>query len=141
MIRVLSLGELLRLYLGVMGAAGDSPGIHDLGAIQTNAARPRAHWGAHEMFPTLARKAAALCCGLATAGGVSVGRLRFAHAALETLLVLNGVEITAPADEQEHVMQAVAARRMEEAELATWVESHSAKTRRILVQAEDSDPG
>jgi death on curing protein len=59
--------------------------------------------------------------------GAALGTICIAHAALETMLVLNGYEIAAPLDEQERVMRAVADDRMSEEEFTEWVDSRLAR--------------
>jgi death-on-curing protein len=123
MTRYLSIVELLKLYRVVMESAGRTGKVQKLSMIEVSLVRPRARWGSRELFPALSRKAAELCCGLVENPAFVSGNIRIAHAALETMLVLNGFEIVAPLDEQERVMTAVAGGRMSEGELAEWVNS------------------
>ena len=125
MTRYLSLGELLSVYLRLMEATGEkaSIGKGGLSKVNRSASRPRSTVGSTEVYRTLAQKAGAMGTSLAVESR-SAGQLRFAHAALETMLVLNGFEIDATVDEQEHVMREVADRRMDERALAVWIEAH-----------------
>jgi death-on-curing protein len=43
---------------------------------------------------------------------------------MEVLLVLNGLEIAAPVDEQEHVVLEVASGAMDRQGLTRWLEAH-----------------
>lgn len=49
------------------------------------------------------------------------GNKRVAHAAMETLLVLNGHEVDAPVDEQERVFLDLAAGTLSRADFVAWV--------------------
>lgn len=123
MTRYLTIGELLSLYRCIMDNAGQRGAIQKLDAIQVHLARPKARWRARELIPTLSGKAASLCYSLLVSHGFVEGNQRIAHAALETMLVLNGCEIAASLDEQERVMLAVAEESMIERELVEWVDS------------------
>jgi death on curing protein len=127
MTRYLSIVELLKLYRVVMDIAGRTGKVQKLSMIEVNLVRPRARYGPRDLIPGLSRKAAELCCGLIENPAFVSGNICIAHAALETMLVLNGYEIAAPADEQERVMLAVAEGRMNEEGLEQWLNSHLAQ--------------
>jgi death-on-curing protein len=127
MTRYLSIVELLKLYRSVMETTDKTGNVVKLATIESTLVRPKARYGRRELFPTLPRKAAELCCGLVENPGFVAGNIRIAHAALETMLVLNGYEIVASLDDQERVMLAVAAGRMSEEELTEWLDSRLAR--------------
>ncbi len=52
------------------------------------------------------------------------GNKRVGHAAMETLLVLNGHELRAEVAEQEKVMLEVAASKMSREDFTAWVQAH-----------------
>ena len=52
------------------------------------------------------------------------GNKRVGHAALETMLVLNGSALDAPIDDAERVMLALAAGTLERAAFVAWVRAH-----------------
>jgi death-on-curing protein len=52
------------------------------------------------------------------------GNKRIGHAAMEVLLVLNGYEIQASVDDQEHLMLAVASGALDREQLANWLNQH-----------------
>jgi death-on-curing protein len=68
------------------------------------------------LYPSLAEKAAALGFSLVRNQPFVDGNKRVGHAAMETLLVLNGWELVAGVDEQEQAMLRVAAGSMEREE-------------------------
>ena len=69
-------------------------------------------------------KAAALCFSLVGNHPFVDGNKRVGHAAMETFLVLNGTEIVAGLDEQEHVMLDLATGRIDRRQLADWLRQH-----------------
>lgn len=79
-VRYLTLSELLRLYEAVMEASGGSPGIADLGLIESALAQPRATFGNQELYSDLPSKAAALAYSLITNHGFTDGNERGGHA-------------------------------------------------------------
>jgi death-on-curing protein len=52
------------------------------------------------------------------------GNKRVAHAAMESFLILNGFELEAPTDEQEHLMLDLAADQVTRERLAEWIANH-----------------
>jgi death on curing protein len=74
-------------------------------------------------------KAAALCFSIVRNHPFVDGNKRIAHAAMETFLVLNGVEITANVDEQERVMLGLAAGEMTRESLVQWLQKSTALLR------------
>jgi len=122
--RYLTLGEVVELHRLILGATGGAPGIRDLGALESAIAQPKATFGGTDLYPTLVDKAAALCFALVQGHPFVDGNKRVGHAAMETLLVLNGTEITAPVDEEERLMLDLAAGRMSRRHLTDWLRQH-----------------
>jgi death-on-curing protein len=52
------------------------------------------------------------------------GNKRVEHAAMETFLILNGSEIDAPGDDQEHLILDLAAGRIGRSHLVDWLRQH-----------------
>ena len=86
--------------------------------------RSKATFGAADLYPTLIEKAAALCFALVEGHPFVDGNKRVGHAAMETFLVLNGTEITAPVDEQERLMIDLAAGRVSRSLLTDWLRQY-----------------
>ncbi len=107
--RYLSLAEIIELHRMVIAQAGGSPGLRDLGALESAVAQPRMSFGGTDLYPSLVEKSAALCFSLVQNHPFVDGNKRVGHAAMETLLLLNGVEIDASTDEQEQLVLALAA--------------------------------
>ena len=92
--------------------------------LESAIAQPAMSFGGVELYPTLAEKAAALGFSLIMNHPFVDGNKRVGHAAMETLLVLNGHELRADVDEQERVILGVAAGTIRREEFFTWVSAH-----------------
>ncbi len=122
--RYLALAEVVELHRRLLEATGGAPGIRDLGALESAIAQPKATFGGADLHPTLAEKAAALCCSLVQNHPFVDGNKRAGHAAMETFLVLNGAELDSQVDDQERVMLDLAASRIDRRQLAEWLRQH-----------------
>jgi len=122
--RHLSLAEVAELHRLVIEAAGGIHGIRDLGALESAVAQPRMSFGGEDLYPTLLDKAGALCFSLVLNHPFLDGNKRVGHAAMETLLILNGFEISATIQEQESLMLSLAAGEIGRSELNDWLREH-----------------
>ena len=122
--RHLSLAEVIELHRMVIEQAGGLPGLRDLGALESAVAQPRMTFGGTDLYPSLVEKSAALCFSLVKNHPFVDGNKRVGHAAMETLLVLNGFEIDASTDEQEQVVLALAAGQLSREDLVGWLRKH-----------------
>jgi death-on-curing protein len=123
-VRYLSLAEVLALHAAVVQQSGGAVGVRDLGALESAVAQPRASFAGVDLYPTLADKAAALCLSLVGNHPFVDGNKRVGHAALETMLVLNGHELDATVDDAERVMLALAAGELAREPFVAWVRAH-----------------
>lgn len=126
--RHLTLGEIVALHDLLIRGWGGAPGIRNLGALETATAQPRMTFGGEDLYPDLPAKAAALAFSLIKNHPFVDGNKRVGHAALETLLVLNGFEIEATVDEAEQVVLDVAAGRRSREALLAWVRQRVVRT-------------
>jgi death-on-curing protein len=124
MIRYVTLDEVLELHRLLLEQSGGGPGIRDLGMLESAVAQPAMTFGGQDLYASLADKAAALGFSLVMNHPFVDGNKRIGHAAMETFLVLNDLEIAAEVDEQERVILALAAGVMRREEFTTWVHSH-----------------
>jgi death-on-curing protein len=124
MIRYLALEEVLELHRLVLEQAGGLAGVRDLGGLASAVAQPQMTFGGHELYPSLAEKAAALGLSLVCNHPFVDGNKRVGHAAMETFLVLNGWELAAGVDEQEQLILNLAAGNVKREELVAWVQAH-----------------
>jgi death-on-curing protein len=122
--RYLTIAEVLLLHLRVIQQSGGASGVRDLGALESALAQPKATFGQTDLYPSLPEKAAALGFTLILNHPFVDGNKRTGHAAMESFLILNGLEIVANVDEQERVILAVAAGEIRRAEFTRWLEHH-----------------
>lgn len=125
--RFLSISEVLNLHQRVIAAAGGSMGVRDLGALESAISQPHAGFGGQELYPDLSTKASALCFSLAMNHPFVDGNKRVGHAAMETMLILNGHELDAPVDEQERLILDLAAGRLSRDDFTAWVCQHTTR--------------
>lgn len=122
--RYLTLKEVLELHRLVLDQTGGLGGVRDVGGLESALAQPKMSFAGQDLYPGLAKKAAALGFSLVCNHPFMDGNKRIGHAAMETLLILNGWEIVAGVDEQEHLILQLAAGTLKRDEFTSWVESH-----------------
>ncbi len=122
--RYLSIPEILELHEAVISSSGGSRGIRDIGALESSVNQPRLTFDQTDLYPDLISKAAALCFSLVMNHPFVDGNKRTGHAALETFLILNGMEVKADIDEQEHLFLDLAAGNITREELKSWLKDH-----------------
>ncbi len=101
MIRYLTLDEVMSLHRQILKQSGGTAGVRDSGSLESAIAQPMMTFGGKDLYPTLVDKAAALGFSLVMNHPFVDGNKRTGHAAMETFLVMNDLEIFAPVDEQE----------------------------------------
>jgi death-on-curing protein len=124
MIRYLTLEEVLELHRLALEQSGGLDGVRELGGLESALAQPQMTFGGQELYPSLAEKVAALGFSLVCNHPFLDGNKRVGHAAMETVLVLNGWELAAEVDEQEQVIVRLAAGNMKREEFTAWVQAH-----------------
>jgi len=124
MIRYLTLIEVLNLHRQIIEQSGGALGVRDLGALESALAQPRMTFGGEDLYPTLVDKAAAVGFSIIMNHPFVDGNKRTGHAAMETFLVLNGMEISASVDEQEQVILALASGNSGRESFVEWLKQH-----------------
>ncbi len=122
--RYLTLIEVLNLHRQIIEQSGGALGVCDLGALESALAQPRMTFGGEDLYPTLVDKAAAVGFSIIMNHPFVDGNKRTGHAAMETLLVLNGMEISASVDEQEQVILALASGNSGRESFVEWLKQH-----------------
>ncbi|HEX7176482.1 MAG TPA: type II toxin-antitoxin system death-on-curing family toxin [Pyrinomonadaceae bacterium] len=125
--RFLTLKELIELHRRLIEQSGGSPGIRDLGLLESAMAQPLMTFGGEDLYPTVVEKASALGFSLIKNHPFVDGNKRAGHAAMEVFLVLNGHEIDAGVDDQEGVILRLAAVEMGREEFTDWLRAHVAE--------------
>jgi len=123
-VRYLTLNEVLEVHRQVIAQSGGAEGRMHLPALESALAQPQMTFGGEDLYPTLVDKAAALGYALIKNHPFLDGNKRTGHAAMEVFLVLNGYEIHADVEEQEHVILQVAASEIDRKEFTTWLRTH-----------------
>ncbi len=121
MIRYLTLAEIIKLHSQILEQSAGSSGIRDIGALESAIAQPRMTFGGAELYPTVIEKASALGFSIVMNHPFIDGNKRAGHAAMETFLVLNRLEIKAVVDEQERVILALAAGELDRDTFTDWL--------------------
>jgi death-on-curing protein len=124
MMRYLTLIEVLNLHRQIIEQSGGALGVRDLGALESALAQPRMTFGGEDLYPTLVDKAAAVGFSIIMNHPFVDGNKRTGHAAMETFLVLNGMEISASVDEQEQVILALASGNSGRESFVEWLKQH-----------------
>jgi death-on-curing protein len=119
--RFLTLIEVLELHRRVIEQSGGAFGIRDVGLLESAIAQPRMTFGGKDLYPSLLEKAAALGFSIIMNHPFVDGNKRTGHAATETFLVLNGVEINASVDEQERVVLEIASGELGREVFVEWL--------------------
>ena len=127
--RYLTLGEVVELHRSIVESSGGAAGVRNLGALESALAQLRSTFDGVDLYPSLAEKAAALGYSLVQNHPFLDGNKRIVHAAMETFLILNGLEIDAAIDEQEQLMLGLATSRVTRAELVAWLRGHTKSLR------------
>jgi death on curing protein len=123
---LLSVEQIIEIHARVIHQSGGSSGLRDRGSLESSVLQPLQVFGGRELYPSLVEKAAALGYFLIQNHPFVDGNKRIGHAAMETLLVLNGFEISASVEEQEVIILSVAQSARSLVELTEWLAEHLA---------------
>jgi len=118
--------EYLRLedLLAVERALG-SPGIRDVGLLESALARPRATVFGDDAYPSLALKSAALVHSIVTNHALVDGNKRLGLVALRLFLGMNDRDLVATQDEKFDLIMAIADGSLRDVEgIAERIEAH-----------------
>ncbi len=111
--------EALYLHAQLLERFGGSPGILDLGLLDSALGRPRSGY-----YATLSEQAAALLHSLAKNHPFVDGNKRVAFALTAVFLLMNGYRLVAKPDDAETFMLKVAASEINDVpSIAAWVEA------------------
>jgi len=123
--RYLTLSEVLELHRRVIELTGGADGVRDLAGVQSAVVQPQMTFDGGELYPSLLDKAAALCFSLVMNHPFVDGNKRIGHAAMETFLILNGLELNADVDDAESLFLKLAAGDIERDELVGWITANA----------------
>ena len=126
--RYLTLAEVIAIHRAILDPTGGAHGIRDLGALKSSVAQPHLTFSDQDLYPTLPEKAAALGFAIVSNHPFVDGNKRAGHAAIESMLLLNGHELLAPVDEQEAIFLKLAAGSVSRDDFTNWVVAHTVST-------------
>lgn len=124
MIEYVTLEDVLHLHEEIIAETGGSPGVRDVGSVDSAVANPSRTFGGADLYPTLVDKAAILLWSLVQNHPFVDGNKRIGFGAAVLFLRLNGRTIEAPVAEAEAVVLAVAAGQTTREVLCQWLETH-----------------
>ena len=122
--RYISLLEVLELHEAIIASSGGLRGIRDIRALESAINQPRLTFDQTDLYSDLISKAAALCFSLVMNHPFFDGNKRIGHAAMETFLILNKVEIEANVAEQEQIILDLAAGKLSREAFKNWLKHH-----------------
>lgn len=125
MIRYLTLIEVLELHRKILEQSGGTLGIRDMGLLESAIAQPGMTFGGEDLYPNLLEKSAALGFSIIMNHPFVDGNKRTGHAATETFLVLNGLEINVSVGEQERMVLAIASGKLEREVFVEWLQQNT----------------
>ncbi|MFM7363311.1 MAG: type II toxin-antitoxin system death-on-curing family toxin [Cuspidothrix sp.] len=123
--RYLTLIEVLELHRRIIKQSGGISGIRDLGLLESAIAQHRMTFDQEDLYPTLLEKAAILGFSIIINHPFVDGNKRTGHAAMETFLVLNGVEINGSIDEQEYIVLDLASNKLNRDAFLAWLQQNT----------------
>ena len=103
---------------------GGLEGIRDEGLLQSALSRPKNLLAYSESSPDMAFLAAAYAYGIVKNHPFVDGNKRTAYVVMRTFLKLNGYDIQASSEEKYQIWLALAAGKLSEEELASWIREH-----------------
>lgn len=104
----LSLDEVLEIHRDQIERYGGSPGVRDLGLLQSALAMPQATFGGQYLHADLFEMAAAYLFHIAQNHPFLDGNKRCGAAAALVFLLLNGIDVEAEEDDLEQLVRSVA---------------------------------
>lgn len=121
MITYLTLDQILVLHAEGIRQFGGSPGVRDLGLVDSAVSQPRATFGGIDLYPGLAEKAGALGFALVSNHGFIDGNKRIAYAATDVFLQVNLRRLAAQVDAAEAIVMGMADGSIGRVEFTEWV--------------------
>ena len=122
--RWLNLAEVLELHSSLIQQSGGSTGIRDLGLLEASLAQPLQTFGGIDLYPQFLLKVACLGFSLIQNHPFVDGSKRIGHAAMEVVMILNDLELSADVDDAEAVVLGVATGLIDRDVLMDWLKGH-----------------
>ncbi|MBQ8312460.1 MAG: type II toxin-antitoxin system death-on-curing family toxin [Clostridia bacterium] len=124
MIWLPSLEHILLLHDELVKHSGGSKDIRDIGLVESALARASASYEGYELYPGVAEKAAAVCCGLVQNHGFVDGNKRIGVAAMLLILKRNHVDLHFATDDLVWLGLAIARGDSDIPQVIEWIDLH-----------------
>ncbi len=116
--------QILLLHHTLIETSGGAEGVRDEGLLDSALMTPLQTFGNEELYPTLIHKAARLAFGLINNHPFIDGNKRIGTHAMLVFLALNGVELSYTDEDLVAIILDVAAGKIDEATLRSWIDRH-----------------
>lgn len=126
----LSLEKILEIHQIQIREFGGSPGVRDIGLLQSAVAMPQAQYGSQYLHSDLYEMAAAYLYHIALNHPFIDGNKRVGAMAADVFLLMNGIFPTMDEDAWANLVLEVAQRKMEKPEIAAFFRKHSKKSKK-----------
>jgi death on curing protein len=120
----LNLDHVMAIHQEMIRRYGGASDLLDRGLLESAVAQPAMTFGGHELYPTLAEKAAALAFSLTRNHPFQDGNKRVGFGALDVFLRVNGHRIAATQDGIVDIFLQMAAGTMSREQFTDWVSTH-----------------
>jgi len=120
----ISVEQVLWIHDRVIATSGGDPTVLDRTKIGSAVAQPRMTFGGSYLYPTLAKKAAALGFSLIKGHPFLDGNKRTGIVSVLAFLSRNGYKLRAAVDEEETIVLGVASGEVDRDEFANWISLH-----------------
>lgn len=127
--RVPTIDQVLELHGDVVKRSGGTQGVRSMTALESALAQPQMTFEGCDMYPTMEKKAAALCFSMVNNHPFLDGNKRVGYATTETFLLMNGYELSTSVDNAERAMLSLASGNLTREQLADWIKNHIKKLR------------
>jgi len=129
-IRFLSTADVLESHRETVALEGGTPGVRDLGLLESAVAMPQQRFGGVCLHPDLAATIAAYLYHLSGNHPFLDGNKRVAVIAAIVFLEVNGVPFVVEPDDLERIVMRVASSQMSKADLIRWFRKATPRPRR-----------
>lgn len=119
----LTIEDIIIIHKKIINIFGGMEGLRDKAALESSVNQPFITMAGEELYPSLFDKASAFAFFIVSNHPFVDGNKRVGHAAMESLLILNGYEINCPLEEQEKAIIKLAEGRFEREGFRDWVKS------------------
>jgi len=126
MIWLPTIEQIMLLHEKVADRTGGSAELRERGLVESGLMRADAGFGGVEIYDTVEKKAAAICCGLIGNHGFVDGNKRIGVAAMLLILKKNGVALRYTQAELTHFGLESAQGRVSVEDAEAWIEAHKA---------------